>query len=113
MNQHDDVMAKNFTKRFVQHGGIGLAAQSVSKLALNHAESGLNVRAQMVVLQELLSPVIEIVEHLPIVTASRCAHTGVRFESDEGRSPDFVHRLSVLVAGISRICAHFSHLEIL
>src|ERR1019366_6094635 len=67
-------MAQHLTKRFVDHRGIGLAAQGVAKLPLHHAKCGLDVRALVVVLQELLFAKHEVMEHLLERSASftRC-----------------------------------------
>ena len=46
-------MTENLTKRLVSHRNIGLAAQAVAKLALNHAERGLDIRPLVVALQKL------------------------------------------------------------
>ena len=75
MNQDDQVMAQYLTKRFVDHGSIGLAAQRVAELALHHAERGLHIGALVVVLQELLFTKHKVVEHLlksPARLARRC-----------------------------------------
>jgi hypothetical protein len=77
MDQNNDIVTENLTKRFIQHGGISLAPQSVSEFPLNHAERGLNIGAQVVVLQELFPPVIEVVEQLPIVGSGIVAASGI------------------------------------
>jgi hypothetical protein len=63
VNDHNKVMTENFTKRFVDHRNIGLAAKRMAKLAFHHAERGFNVRPLVVVLQEFLLAEVEIVLH--------------------------------------------------
>ena len=53
VDEDNKIVTQDFTERFIQHGGIGLAPQSVSKLPLNHAEDRFHIGTEMVVLQEL------------------------------------------------------------
>lgn len=44
MDKNYDVMTEHFTKHFVDHRGIGLAAQRGSELPLHHAKGAFHVR---------------------------------------------------------------------
>jgi hypothetical protein len=56
-------MAQNFTEDVVLHRHIRLAPDMIAKLRLDHTEGALNVRALMIVSQELLAIEGEVVEH--------------------------------------------------
>jgi hypothetical protein len=47
MNENNEVMAEDFAKSFVDHRGIGLGPERVTKLALHHGERCLDVREKM------------------------------------------------------------------
>ena len=70
VNEYDEVMTKHFTKRFIHHRGIGLAAQRVSELALHHAKRGFDIGPLVIVLQELLALEHEEVVHLAPLSAA-------------------------------------------
>ena len=88
------------TKRLVGHRGIGLAAQSVAKLTLHHAERGLDIRALALVLQELLFSEHEIMEHLRERSASRTS--GRSLKCYERSASGSLNRIRVCEASISR-----------
>jgi len=44
VNQDYEIMAKHFTKRFVNQSGIGLASQRVTEFPLHHGKRGLDDR---------------------------------------------------------------------
>jgi hypothetical protein len=50
VNQNDQIMAQDFTKRLVNHCNIGLASKAVIEFALHHAEGEFNVRTLVTVL---------------------------------------------------------------
>ena len=61
MDKHDQVMTQNLAESFVDHRGIGFAAERVAKLSLQHAERGFYVRTLVVVLQKLFLAKVEVV----------------------------------------------------
>src|SRR5437764_688618 len=77
-------MTQHLTKRFVNHGGIGFAPQSVSEFPLEHTERALYIAALVVVLQKLFPLELEVVEHL--LQQHRCLSSCVALEGDKWRS---------------------------
>jgi len=87
------------TERFVDHRRIGLASQAVAKLALHHAESGLDITALVVVLDEFVSPKHEVVKHfLPRPATSA---RSIRFERYKRRASCVRNRVRTFNAGVS------------
>jgi hypothetical protein len=86
VDEHYKVMTENFTKRFVEQSGIGLAPERVAKLALQfqHAERGFDIGTVVVVLQILFPLEHEVVVHL--LEQGRSFAGCVALEGDE-RSP--------------------------
>ena len=64
MNVNDQIMTKDLAKGFVDHRSFGFGPERISEFPLDHAESRLDVRAAMVVLQELFAPKHEVVVHV-------------------------------------------------
>jgi hypothetical protein len=57
-------MTKHVARCLVDHRNFGLTPQAVTKLALHHAESGLDVGSLVVVLQEAVPSELKVVIHL-------------------------------------------------
>ena len=45
VDQHNQIVTQNLTKRFVDHGNVSLTAQAISEFSFHHAERGFDVRA--------------------------------------------------------------------
>lgn len=58
LDKATDIMAQHFAQRFVHLRLIRLAAETFTKLALNHREGGLNIRAFMIVLHKRILIVV-------------------------------------------------------
>jgi len=84
VNKNDKVMTQHFTKRFVDHRNVGLAAKTVSEFALHHGERGFDVATLVVVLQELRTLELKVVVHL--LPRSAAVATMVRSERNKRRS---------------------------
>src|SRR6266700_929537 len=72
LDQTAEVMAEELAQDFIDHRRVGLGANRVPQLPLDHAERGLRVAALVVVGHELVLPEAEVVEHL-LEHAADCA----------------------------------------
>jgi hypothetical protein len=88
MNKRDKVMTQNLTQSLVNHRHVGLAAETVPKLPLHHAEGRFDVRALVVVLQKLGLSKLKVVVHLPPGFATNPDAIGL--ESDKGSAAQLV-----------------------
>src|SRR5438034_3962322 len=70
VNQHDNIVAEHLAQRLIDHRNVSLASQRISKLAFNHAESGLNIGSLMIMRQELAALELEVVVHLSPLPAT-------------------------------------------
>ena len=111
MNEHDKIMTKHLTERFVDHRRVGLTSQTVAELALHHAERGLDITALVVVLNEFVSSKHEVVKHLLPRTAAPAS--SVRFESDKRSAACFGNGIGALDTHVSLVGGNFRNLEIL
>src|ERR1700674_2567112 len=111
MNEHDEIMTENFAERFVDHRNVGLAPQTITKFSLHHRKRGFNVRAFMVVLQELGTPELEVVIHL--LPSSAAVAPMVRSERDKRCSPQSGDCFGVALAGVALVSGDFSDLKVL
>jgi len=104
MSQDYEIMTEHLTKRFIDHGGIGLAPQRVAELPFHHGKGRFDVGTLVVTLQIFFPPVHEIVEHL--LVHRRCLARCVPLESDKGCPVVGCNRGHVRRATISRICGN-------
>jgi len=110
VNEHDKIMTENLTKRFVDHCGIRLTAKAVAKLALNHAESGFDIRPLVIMLQKLGASELKIVVHLrPCSATLPCVARHKRNERRRSRLSDSVRVVPRSIAFVGR---DFCDLEI-
>src|SRR6202023_2542060 len=105
------IVAQDFAKGFIDHRGIGFRADRVAELPLDGGESRFDIAPFVVVGQELLPPVLEVMEHLleQATYPARC----VALERDVPGPAAVGYRLEVLVAGVSLVCGDFLDREIL
>src|ERR1700682_138945 len=103
-------MTEHLTKRFVHHGGIGLAPQRVAEFPFHHGERGFDIGTLVVVLQKFLPFVHEKVVHLLKQTASP-ASAGV-LVCDEGGTANSGNGLGIFPATVSLIGRDFGDCEI-
>ncbi len=54
LNQDAQIVAEDFAESLVDLGGQGLAAKSLPKLCLDHAEGGFDIGAFVVMIEEFL-----------------------------------------------------------
>lgn len=110
MNEHDEVMTENLTKRLVDHRGIRLAAKAITKFPLNHAESGFDIRPLVIVLQKLRALELEVVVHLRprSCSASRVAHR----KRDEWRRSTTCNGVSIAPRRVALVSRDFRDLEV-
>ena len=60
VDENDKIVTQNLTKRFIDHRRIALAANAIAELAFHHAECGFDIRALVVMLQELFTPELKV-----------------------------------------------------
>lgn len=99
-------MTEHFTKRFVHHRGIGLAPQRITEFPFHHGECGFDVGTFVVVLQELFSLELKVVEHLlPHCTSGfgGC----VVLVNDKRSAASRNNRVCVLVSAVSFVSRNF------
>jgi len=89
-------MTENFAECFVDHGHIGLASQTVSKLPLHHAERGFNVAPLVVVGKEILLAEHEVMKHL--LVGSPNSASSIPSERNERCSAELVPGAPLLAA---------------
>jgi hypothetical protein len=85
-------VAEDFAQHLILHSDIGLTADMIPELRLDHAERALDVGALMVVLQELLAVKGEIMKHLfpqPASGPAMDALEGNRVHHDLGYTVPF------------------------
>lgn len=103
-------MTKHLTQRIIDLRRFGLAPQAFTELRLNHTECCFDVRALVIVRQELF--MLEVI----IVKQARPNRTlvvrrAVRLKGYERRRAVLQSRVKVLPAQIGFICANLCHLE--
>src|SRR3990167_7071263 len=113
VDQHHEIVAEHLRQRLIDLGRLGLAAERVAKLSLDHAERALDVRPLVVVGDEFLAAIEEVTEHLaPCATAPRPtvpALPGVRaLERDERRPAVASNRVGVDDCSVPLIGRDFS-----
>src|SRR5208283_4447763 len=104
-------MTQDFTKRLVDHRGIGLAAERITEFPFHHGERGFDVRALVIMGQKFLFSEREIVVHLLPRPAAIAAIVGL--ERDERSSADTGNYLCIRLARIALVCRYFRDLKIL
>jgi len=91
MNENDQIMIQDFTKRFVNHRNIGLAPQTLSESPLHHAECGFDVRPLVIVLHKFGAPELKVMDHpcpsLATLAAGNCAEGGFMCEAFYSQPP--------------------------
>ena len=110
VNEYYEIMTEHFTKRFIDHRGIGLAPQRVTEFPLHHGERGFDVRPLVVVLQKLIPLVHEEVVHLAPQTAR--IRPVIALEGDKGSTPSSGYGVKVLCAAICLVRRDFGNCEI-
>lgn len=110
MNKHDKVMTENFAQGLIDHRNVRLASQGVSELALNHAESGFDVRPFVIVGQKFSPLELEVMVHLrPRATAHSA---GIGLERDKWGCSDTSDYFGILARAISLVCGDFRNCEV-
>ena len=110
LNQAADIVAEDLAEHFVRHRHIGLAADVIAKLRLDHAEGAFDVGPLVIVPQELLAVEGEVVEHL-LPEPARCPAVDA-LERNIRRGPMLGNDIHVVDAGIALIGRHFPHIEV-
>lgn len=103
-------MTENFAERFVDHRNIGLAAQRVSELPLNHAERGFYIGTLVIVGQKFFASELEVVIH-PAPRSTAIARRA-RCERDERHPPGNLDHRSILLAGVCLVCRNLANREV-
>jgi hypothetical protein len=104
-----NVVTDELGQDFVFHCDVRLAPHAVAELPLNHGETGLHIRALMVVAQELLFPQAEHMVHLgPQVTL---ALRRIDSERDVRHSSNFPQEIVILVAAVRFVGGRLFDLE--
>ena len=105
-------MAEYFTQNLINLSGIIFAPDSVSKLALNHAENCLHIRAAMVVRQEILT-----IEHEPMVHLRPVGVVvdweGIDLEGNKRRRTQACSHVYIGMAKVCFVSTDFCHSEML
>jgi hypothetical protein len=111
MDEYHKVMTENFTKRFVDHRGIGLTPERVTKLPLEHGNRTLDIRAFVIVLQKLIAlEHKEVIHVFPQNRAGAIAGCAL-FERNEGCAVESSNRINVLCAAVSLVSRYFGDRE--
>lgn len=114
VNQHDEIVAQHLGERFVDLGRVGLTAERVAKLTLDHAERRFDVAPLAVVGQELVAAVHEVPVGLcprAAAPAARSVRAGARargLEGDERRATDASDGFGVADAAVGLVSRHVS-----
>jgi hypothetical protein len=111
LDEYDKVMTENFAERFVNHRNVGLATKPVSEFPLHHGERRFHVTALVIVLQELITPELEVVTHL--LPRSAAIPAMMRRERNIRHGSHGSDRLHVRPTRVSLVCGNFRDLKVL
>jgi len=111
MNEYDKIMTENFTERFVSHGNIGLASETVAELALNHRKGCFDIGPLMVMRQKLVPLELKVVVHLG--PRSAAIPPVVRGKRDVRRGSKIGDRIGVRTRSVSLVGGDFGNLKVL
>ncbi len=111
MDKHYQIMSKNLTQRFIDRCNVGLASETVSKLALHHTKSGFDIRPLVIVLQEVGAAELKVVIHL--CPCSATVSYGIGLKSDEWNGTDISDCSGIFSRSITFISGDLRNLKIL
>ena len=93
LNQAAEVMRENLAERFVRHRRVSFRPAAIAEFSLDHRKASLDVRPTMIMLHELITAVLEVMDHLLKQAADAAGR--VRLRSDERHATGSDNRFDV------------------